>query len=460
MTTAQAPAVVVDYALRMVGGARLSEAASKAASTDPAELLRRWFSALSPASVRKYRQALNTFGQWAIVEGDRGPEAVMRLLCECGPAAAHAMAEQWRDELLAAGKAPSTVAGLLSAIASLVRACRRVGLVAWSLEDVAPKPEKRCDRRGPPRHEVELLLARVDEKAAAGDRRALRDAGILRLLHNAALRRAEVCGLQFPRDLDLDGDGGAAVWPKRKGRTERTRVVIGQAAARSLREWIGCKAGGGTQLGGPSLAFGSGIERVGAFDSSLRRDALGFDAELRRHLEQVARAGERVDVAGRGLAGRHRDARRTANPAPQDRATVFGGLVHRACPRTWDSAASMIAALGSGDRGATISAARRAGVSKDNATSSSSVARSSGSTAASFLATRDSHSRAAITSPPSAQWRSASSTCQVASAMSKPSRILVSTSARTSMPRGRPGPGWQPGRNRPFGSRCGCRAIA
>src|SRR5262245_36524475 len=183
MTAAEVPAVVVDRALRVVGGARLSDAASKAASTDPRELLRRWFAALSPASVRKYSQALRAFGSLAIADGDHGPEAVMRLLCDAGPAAAHAMAEQWRDELLQAGKAPGTVAGLLSAIASLVRACRRVGLVAWSLEDVAPKPEKRCDRRGPPRHEVELLIARVDEKAATGDRRAIRDSAILRLLH-------------------------------------------------------------------------------------------------------------------------------------------------------------------------------------------------------------------------------------------------------------------------------------
>jgi len=238
MTTNTLPAVAADRALRVVGGARLSDAAAKAASTDPRELLRRWFAALSSASVRKYSQALDTFGAWAILDGDRGPEAVLRLLCDAGPAAAHAMAEEWRDGLLAAGKAPSTVAGLLSAIASLVRACRRVGLVAWSLEGVAPKPEKRCDRRGPPRHEVELLLARLDEKGATGDRRAIRDAAIVRLLHNAALRRDEVCNLRFPQDVDLDAGDGPTVMPRRKGKTERARVLIGAKAAASLREWI------------------------------------------------------------------------------------------------------------------------------------------------------------------------------------------------------------------------------
>lgn len=235
MTTQEVPAVVAGRALRVVGGARLSAAATKAASTDPAELLRRWFAGLSASTTRAYARALRTFGEWAIAEGDRGPEAVMRLLCDAGPAVAHAMAEEWRDGLLAAGKAPSTVASLLSAIASLVRACRRVGLLAWSLEDVAPKPEKRCDRRGPPRHEVELMLARLDDKATTGDKRAVRDAAILRLLHNAALRRNEVVGLRWPQDVDLSG---SAVLTKIKGHRERRRVVVGPKAAASLRAWI------------------------------------------------------------------------------------------------------------------------------------------------------------------------------------------------------------------------------
>jgi integrase len=188
--------------------------------------------------VRKYSQALRTFGRWAIADGDDGPEAVMRLLCECGPAAAHAMAEQWRDELLAAGKAPATVGGLLSALGSLVRACRRVGLVQWTLEAVAPKPEKRCDRRGPPRGQVERLFDHVDELAEAGDRSAIRDAALLRLLHNAALRRQEVASLEFPRDIDLDGADGPCVCAKRKGKRERGRQLIGEKAAASLRTWI------------------------------------------------------------------------------------------------------------------------------------------------------------------------------------------------------------------------------
>src|SRR5262245_19692873 len=119
MTTAEnLPAVVADHALRVVGGARLSAAASKAASVEPAELLRRWLGALAPNSVRKYQLALRSFAQWAIVEGeDRSAESVMRLLCDAGPATAHSLAESWRDELLESGLAPGTTAGLISALA-------------------------------------------------------------------------------------------------------------------------------------------------------------------------------------------------------------------------------------------------------------------------------------------------------------------------------------------------------
>jgi integrase/recombinase XerC len=217
---------------------QLTAQAQKAVDVTPAEMLQRWLGRLSQAAVRKYSLALRLFVAWAVDDDSAGPDDAMRILVDAGPARAHALVEAWRDDLLAQGKATATAAAYIGAVGSLVRACRRSGLLSWSLEGVAPKAEKRQDRRGPPRHEVERLLASLDDKAAAGDRSAARDACIVRLLHNAALRRGEVVGLVFPRDVDLEGGDGPAVAPRRKGHRERTRMLVGEKAAESLRAWL------------------------------------------------------------------------------------------------------------------------------------------------------------------------------------------------------------------------------
>lgn len=87
------------------------------------------------------------------------------------------------------------------------------------------------------RHQVEQLLAHLDELAAGGDARAVRDVAIVRLLHGAAFRRFEALGLRVA-DVQLEHPDGACVWPLRKGHRERERMLIGPLAAESLRRWL------------------------------------------------------------------------------------------------------------------------------------------------------------------------------------------------------------------------------
>ncbi|MCC7399497.1 MAG: tyrosine-type recombinase/integrase [Planctomycetes bacterium] len=177
---------------------------------------------------------MTTFATWATGTVQPSPELALRVLVAAGRAGARGMVCAWRDELLAAGKASSTVAGMLSALVSVVTAARLAGLVEWALERVAPKVEPRLDRSGPQRLDVARLLDHLD---GLDDDRAVRDAAIVRLLHGAALRLNEVCTLRFC-DLALDADGGAAVLALRKGHTERERMLVGELAAASLRRWL------------------------------------------------------------------------------------------------------------------------------------------------------------------------------------------------------------------------------
>lgn len=215
----------------------LSPAARAAADIDPRTVLERWYASLGPAAVRKYRLALRQFSTWATNEPDPEPELALRVLVDAGRAGARGMVCAWRDELLRAGKASATVAGLTSALASIVTAARLAGLVEWGLEKVAPKVEQRHDRSGPPRHQVEQLVEHLADDAAKGDPFAIRDLAIVRLLHGAALRRFEVTGLRLA-DVQLDHADGPRVTPLRKGHKEREPMLVGPMAAESLRAWL------------------------------------------------------------------------------------------------------------------------------------------------------------------------------------------------------------------------------
>jgi integrase/recombinase XerC len=230
MTAAALPVVAP---MRLVPG--LSAAASAALDVSPAEIVRRWIESVSEDARRAYARALATFTRWAMPEST-DPHAGLQLLCQAGAGGAHELLTAWRDELLQR-LAPGTVASQLSAVASLLKACRRAGLCSFTVEGIAPRRERVQDRRGPRRADVERLFAHVDELAAGGDVRAVRDASILRLLYACAMRRGEVAGLRL-EDVDLHAADGPTVRPRRKGSRVRQPLGVSERAARSLEAWL------------------------------------------------------------------------------------------------------------------------------------------------------------------------------------------------------------------------------
>lgn len=230
-----APVVVASPApLRLVAGIELTAAASQAADVTPQVLVARWLDSKSESARRTYRGALARFAAWAIAAADAEPHVALRVLVEAGSGPAHSMAERWRDSMLAAGLSTGTVAGRVAALSSLVRCCRRAGLCSWALENVAPRVEQRHDRSGPRRHEVQRLVEHVDGEAATGDRQAVRDAAIVRLLFCAGLRRSEAGQLRV-EDIDL---AAPCVKPRRKGKRERAAVTVSPGTAAALAKWI------------------------------------------------------------------------------------------------------------------------------------------------------------------------------------------------------------------------------
>ena len=256
----------------------LSDAAAKALDITPSEIIARWLANLSPAALRSYQRALRSFCAWALADADAPPERALQLLCKAGCGPAHSLVTEWRDHLLATGLSSGSVACQVVGISSLIKACRRAGVIAWHLEQVMPKVERRCDRSGPRRGDVERLVEHLDLLADAGDRRAVRDAAIVRLLYICAMRRSEVTGLQLEHVL-LDHADGPVILAKRKGHTERQAVLISARCADALRRWIDVR---GSQPGPlfTRLDRARGVVASAITGEALRRMLLARAAEV------------------------------------------------------------------------------------------------------------------------------------------------------------------------------------
>lgn len=224
----------------------LTPAAAVALEAQPADVLSAWLSTKAPGTRRVYDHALLRFGAWALGDGlGTTPASTLAVLLSAGHASAQRLVTGWAADLEAHNLAPRTVTRLLSSVSSLVRMARAAGLVAWNLELPTRRDEARHDRTGPKRGQVEAIVEHLEQVARGeGDeaRRGVRDLAIIRLLHGAGLRRAEVCSLRvedIAREAGM-GLGGAVVGVrvKRKGRRELALVSIGPKAGLAIEAWL------------------------------------------------------------------------------------------------------------------------------------------------------------------------------------------------------------------------------
>ena len=127
--------------------------------------------------------------------------------------------------------APATINWRLSSLRALVALGRVVGLVTWELQ-IANLPRRAYrDTRGPGDTGVRKLLNAATTQPDAG--KAARDVALLRLLYDGALRRGEVCALDF---VDLDLRAGRLL-VLGKGRMEKNAVALPAATRAALTQW-------------------------------------------------------------------------------------------------------------------------------------------------------------------------------------------------------------------------------
>lgn len=190
---------------------------------DPETVLTAWLAGKDAKTVDAYRRDVAAFVAYL------APHTLEAFLAAEAPTA-HALAHGYRAALLEAGMAPATINRRLAALRSVVRFARMVGMVAWTLELPGVESRKYRDTRGPGVAGVRAMLEAV---AGASPAKAARDAAVVRLLFDLALRRAEVVSLDQAH-LNLE-EGTLEVLGKK--RRERERLTLPAPTRAALAAW-------------------------------------------------------------------------------------------------------------------------------------------------------------------------------------------------------------------------------
>ena len=173
-------------------------------------MLRAFLNGRKAETITAYRQDLEDFQ--GFIQAPSLEQAASLLLAR-GPGEANALALDYKANLMDRELAANTINRRLTALRSLVKLGRTLGVVSWTIEVQSVKADPYRDTRGPGRAGFRDML---DTLAKRKDPKSTRDRAILRLLFDLGLRRAEVLRLDM-EDLDLEA-GTVAVLGK--GRTD------------------------------------------------------------------------------------------------------------------------------------------------------------------------------------------------------------------------------------------------
>ncbi|MBI4821791.1 MAG: site-specific integrase [Deltaproteobacteria bacterium] len=180
----------------------------------------------SPATRDAYRADLGAFARFLGAE----PAEAERVVLHAG--VQHVIG--WRDQMIADGLAPVTVARRLSSVRSFFNFAKSIGAVAMNPAELVEAPRVEAARQRAPHLEARQarkLLAAPDMTT----KRGLRDRALLGVLACSGLRRAEAAGL---RVADVRQEpAGVSVTVDGKGGRVRT-VDVDRATADSLIAYL------------------------------------------------------------------------------------------------------------------------------------------------------------------------------------------------------------------------------
>jgi integrase/recombinase XerC len=196
-----------------------------------ARLLRAFLNGRKAETITAYRQDLEDFQ--AFIQAPSLEQAASLLLAR-GPGEANALALDYKAHLMDRELAANTINRRLTALRSLVKLGRTLGVVSWTIEVQSVRADPYRDTRGPGRAGFRDML---DSLAKRKDPKSMRDRALLRCLFDLGLRRAEVLRLDL-EDLDMEA-GTVAVLGK--GRTSKMKLTLPPETKKTLEAWIGVR---------------------------------------------------------------------------------------------------------------------------------------------------------------------------------------------------------------------------
>jgi len=181
-----------------------------------------------------YRRDLEAY---ALEMAFPNPSRAVNALLQNGAGAANAIGLAYRARLITHGLAPATINRRLASLRSLLMMAQRLELISWRLDVPNVRSRSYRDTQGPGDHGVQLLLQTAN--AQCDIRKSRRDVALIRLLHDLALRRGEVCRLQLA-DIDLL-QGSLSVTGK--GEVECTTIGLPGPTRCAIENWLDIRGG-------------------------------------------------------------------------------------------------------------------------------------------------------------------------------------------------------------------------
>lgn len=187
---------------------------------------------LKESTIRGYLKDLRLFADWA---GGGSTESKLWALARLERGPANALVTAYVAHMQDAKLSPATIRRRVAALCRVVAAARRVGITGIALEVELPRAECLRDTAGPGAKGWGAMLELVERRAGMGRRRAERDRAIVLLMHDRALRRGEVAGLDYPGDVDLSRP---AVQILGKGKSAKEWLTVNDRTRAALESWL------------------------------------------------------------------------------------------------------------------------------------------------------------------------------------------------------------------------------
>jgi integrase/recombinase XerC len=190
-----------------------------------ADVLAEFYSRRSKATLAAYKQDMARLRAFLELETDA---AAAQAILSMGPGRANALLLKWRSTMEAAGLAPFTINRRLTAVRSLVKLARTLGVVNWALDVQGVKGASVIrDTRGPELVDVRKILAA---------RHGFMEDAVLRLMFLRGLRSIEVRELEMKHVEGLEARGSILI--RGKGKAGLMPVTLPDDAKRALLKWL------------------------------------------------------------------------------------------------------------------------------------------------------------------------------------------------------------------------------